>query len=731
MWCAPSATQEIYISETPNTGDTFSTATAIAGQMSYSSDGGDCLGLAQSTDTADCQGTWTVPNLQPGRYTIMWWWEFNAGEFYNSCADVVITARPPPPPSPFAPAPVGQVWQGTIEFDLTVKYGPGDRRASAEKVAEAVQVALANAGYPVGNGASIAGPVKSVSAEAKANAGRRLQASDTETFTITVVALAPLLQPIGKVVRGLDFINAVQEALIEAGATSILSKETAPALAEQFAADKMGLTTDDLTVTPVRNADGTWTFSVDVAAKPGSQSAAEAELKNVDKAELQTALDKLHCPLLWDGDTPAIIGAQNCSGVVKSVGTGTPSDDGTTISWSFDMELAPPVEVDGEVSYPSGRGSLQDVSPPLPLQPPPLQPPPPPLQPPSLPPGATIETVYAKEVTLVLKAGGTVEEYEAKADSVRESLRQQLQCILPTCTLTVTVEDGSVILTVVATDTAGAASQVESAAVFLQENLDAMSSVLGITIEEVLAPPSAVAVQVQVTRLAPSPPPTSPEHCSVQACERNLAEDRAEYQQAVAAGQKDEQDGWCMLAGLLATAATDVPDCNCGIDTASFEGVSDCPDLHGRIERLCEKLRACADPDSGDPDSGLGLAIGLALGGCLLVAMLAAAVFVWHRKRRTQPPQSSASNAAPQQVEVIVTQPESKKAAASPESLSALLAACGLEHHEETFKAEGYTLDTLLESMKQGKEAVKSDLRELKLTLGECRQLINQLEASK
>ena len=55
-----------------------------------------------------------------------------------------------------------------------------------------------------------------------------------------------------------------------------------------------------------------------------------------------------------------------------------------------------------------------------------------------------------------------------------------------------------------------------------------------------------------------------------------------------------------------------------------------------------------------------GLAIGLALGGCLLVAMLGAAVFVWHRKRRMQPPQSGASNAAPQQVEVTVTQPESK-----------------------------------------------------------------------
>jgi len=305
-----------------------------------------------------------------------------------------------------------------------------------------------------------------------------------------------------------------------------------------------------------------------------------------------------------------------------------------------------------------------------------IPPPPPPTPqppPPSLPPGATTEIVSAKEVTLVLKAVGTVEEYEAKADSVKESLRQELQCFLPTCTLTVTVEAGSVILTVVATDTAGTSSQVESAAMALRTKpLDEMSNALGITIEEVPGPPSAVAVQVQVTRiapspppqvtrLAPSPPPTSPDPCSVQDCERNLAESQADYQQAVAAGQKDGQDGLCMLGGLLlAEGAVDLPDCNCGIDTASFEGVSDCPDLHARMERVCEKLRACADPDSGDPDSGPGLAIGLAVGGCLLVAMLAAAVFVWHRKRRMQTPTGS-STRAPQQVEVTVAQPDSQK----------------------------------------------------------------------
>ena len=120
------------------------------------------------------------------------------------------------------------------------------------------------------------------------------------------------------------------------------------------------------------------------------------------------------------------------------------------------------------------------------------------------------EIVPAKEITLVLKAMGTVEEYEAKADSVKASLRQELQCFSPACVLTVTVEAGSVILTVVATDTAGGASQVELAAVALQAKpLDVMSSVLGIIIEEAPAAPSVIEVQVRVTRLAPPSPPPS------------------------------------------------------------------------------------------------------------------------------------------------------------------------------------------------------------------------------
>ena len=218
---------------------------------------------------------------------------------------------------------------------------------------------------------------------------------------------------------------------------------------------------------------------------------------------------------------------------------------------------------------------------------------------PPLPPGATTEIVSAKEVTLVLKAAGTVEEYEAKADSIKESLRQELRCFLPTCTLTVTVEAGSVILTVVATDTVGATREVESAAVALQEKrLDVMSSVLGITIEEVPAAPSARAVQVQVMRLAPSPPPPSPE------------------------------------VGVTSPAPPPLPDV--GVKTTNSDSAA-------------------------TQDAGPGLAIGLALGGCLLVAVLGAVACIWYRKRRSMRTLTGSSTKAPQQVEVTVAQPDSQK----------------------------------------------------------------------
>ena len=109
----------------------------------------------------------------------------------------------------------------------------------------------------------------------------------------------------------------------------------------------------------------------------------------------------------------------------------------------------------------------------------------------------------------MLKAGATIEEYEAKADSIKRSLRRELKCFIPACGLTVTAKAGSVILTVVATDTSG--SQVELAAMDMQTKpLDAISIALGVAIEEAPAAPSINDVEVQLTRLAPLLSPASP-----------------------------------------------------------------------------------------------------------------------------------------------------------------------------------------------------------------------------
>ena len=140
-----------------------------------------------------------------------------------------------------------------------------------------------------------------------------------------------------------------------------------------------------------------------------------------------------------------------------------------------------------------------------------------------MPPGAVIEDVPAKEVTLVLQVAGTVEQFADVKLSVEANLRQELQCFLPACLLTVTATAGSVILTIVVTDTTattpGETSPVVTAAVAMTAMpLDGMSSALGVTITEAPAAPSVANVQVSVLRLAPSPPPPSPPPASPSPC---------------------------------------------------------------------------------------------------------------------------------------------------------------------------------------------------------------------
>jgi len=92
---------QLFISKAPDGGDDFSHITdkaaylqqcaAAGGQCEQSfSSGPDCQ--QPGVDKAECMATFRLPSdLSPGVYTLMWWWEFNAGEYYNSCADALVT----------------------------------------------------------------------------------------------------------------------------------------------------------------------------------------------------------------------------------------------------------------------------------------------------------------------------------------------------------------------------------------------------------------------------------------------------------------------------------------------------------------------------------------------------------------------------------------------------------------------------------------------------------------
>ena len=113
------------------------------------------------------------------------------------------------------------------------------RLPDAADVALAVERALVDADLKVGDGVTTAEPVKSVAGADKEAGGagggtgngtgtgtgttsRRLsEIARSGTFTITVVAFAPELQRISKVVRTLDFRNRVAQNLRAGGATDI------------------------------------------------------------------------------------------------------------------------------------------------------------------------------------------------------------------------------------------------------------------------------------------------------------------------------------------------------------------------------------------------------------------------------------------------------------------------------------------------------------------------------
>lgn len=87
---------QLFFGKGPGLGDDFSHIISkdawIAANPGLEQTFSSCQPNQAGVDGAECLGDFVVPNnLQQGIYSVIWWWEFNAGEFYSSCYDVLIT----------------------------------------------------------------------------------------------------------------------------------------------------------------------------------------------------------------------------------------------------------------------------------------------------------------------------------------------------------------------------------------------------------------------------------------------------------------------------------------------------------------------------------------------------------------------------------------------------------------------------------------------------------------
>ena len=150
--------------------------------------------------------------------------------------------------------------------------------------------------------------------------------------------------------------------------------------------------------------------------------------------------------------------------------------------------------------------------------------------------------------------------------------------------------------------------------------------------------------------------------------------------------------------------------------------------------------------DAGNDEVSAGLVAGAIVGCLALVAALGAGGFYCYKEKT--PPQRPAN------IEVVVSAPASDKDAArdavapteqegqapaksmtepkaAPTSLAAVLVSCGLENRAKLFEDEGYTLEAAFRALDSGESTLKTDLRDLKLTLGDCHKLIAAIKTAK
>lgn len=123
---------QLFFGKGPGLGDDFSHITSkdayIAQYPGLDVPFSQCNPNQAGVDGAECLGDFVVPNdLEQGIYSVIWWWEFNGGEFYSSCYDVLITSdgADAPDGSGNEDDPCFNLPADTCPYASSVDVGPG------------------------------------------------------------------------------------------------------------------------------------------------------------------------------------------------------------------------------------------------------------------------------------------------------------------------------------------------------------------------------------------------------------------------------------------------------------------------------------------------------------------------------------------------------------------------------------------------------------------------------
>ena len=291
--------------------------------------------------------------------------------------------------------------------------------------------------------------------------------------------------------------------------------------------------------------------------------------------------------------------------------------------------------------------------------------------------------------TISFTVAGTIDSFDAAG--VKDRLRSYLQCFEPDCTVELRVTEGSVNVEAVVTDARDKDSSTateEAAAALSRESEAGLTKALGVTVQGDVTVSAPSSVMVQDSK--------SEEEDAGDQDSKSEVEDAGES--AIDAGNNEDSAG--SIVGVVAGGVVGGVVVLSGLIALGLCAFKRSQDKKKKAQPTLTAESAQNQPVEAETSQvTISRTIMISQGG-------------------------DKQAAGPSEMPVATPAPPTEMPVASPQSMAALLAACGLEQHTGAFEAESYTLESLLEAMKQGDDAAMRDLRALKLNMGECRKLI-------